>query len=78
MKLWELLALVPIILTFVLGANVASGQTRTAAVDSTPITQTGSIYPFLAVSLLLVFVCSAIFFLAREVRREEREKRKSD
>ena len=78
MKFLEILAFLPIVLIFVLGANVASERTQTASVDATPLTQTDSIYPFMAIALLIVFVLSGLFFMAREMRREEREKRNRD
>ena len=78
MRLFEFLAFLPVFGAFVLGATVASEGTQTASTAPAPVVQSGSLYPFIAVALLFAFVASALFFMAREMRREEREKRNQE
>ena len=74
MKFLESILLVPVLLAFVAGANVVSDsdvQTRSSL-------EAGSILPYLAMGVLFAFIASGLFFLAKEIRREEKEKNKKE
>jgi len=55
-----------------------AGSADVAEVQSVSFAQAGSIYPLLAMTALFVLLLSALFHIALETMREERDKEKRD
>lgn len=78
MKLLDALASLPLSLAFISAGSVAAERVEIADTDHTPIAQSASIYPFIAIAALFLFLVSALFLIALETRREDRDKRNQD
>ena len=78
MKTVEALLTMPILATFVAGANIIADADATTAVSNSGVEGMAGAAPVLALGAIAVLLASALYFIAREMRLEaidQRERR---
>lgn len=70
MKTLEAALSMPIIASFVAGANIVAESGTTAAISESSVSTGSAISPVLAIAAIATLLASGVYFLAREIRQE--------